>query len=65
MGTEPESVDVQKGTMKDVFARCLNKNKAQVCTLLKTCALSERGISTFIASTAGKPTSEIYIVLHY
>ncbi len=38
MGTEPESVDAQKGTMKDVFARCLKKNEAQVCTLLKTCA---------------------------
>ncbi len=38
MGTEPESVDAQKGTMKDVFARCLKKNIAQVWTLLKLCA---------------------------
>jgi hypothetical protein len=34
MGTEPETVDAQKGTMKDIFARCLKKNIAQVCTLL-------------------------------
>jgi hypothetical protein len=38
MGTEPESVDAQNGTMKDVFARCLKKNIAQVCTLAKSCA---------------------------
>jgi hypothetical protein len=38
MGTEPESVDAQKGTMKDIFARYLKKNEAQVCTLLKSCA---------------------------
>ncbi len=37
MGTEPEPVDPQKGTMKDIFARCLKKNIAQVCTLLKLC----------------------------
>jgi hypothetical protein len=35
MGTEPEPVDAQKGTMKDVFARCLNKKVAHVCTLLR------------------------------
>ncbi len=35
MGTEPESVDAQKGTMKDIFARCL---VAQVCTFLILCA---------------------------
>jgi hypothetical protein len=38
MGTEPESVDAQKGTMKDIFAGCLKKKEAQVCTLLKSCA---------------------------
>ncbi len=32
MGTEPELVDAQKGTMKDISARCLKKNIAQVCT---------------------------------
>jgi hypothetical protein len=41
MGTELESVDAQKGTMKDIFARCLKKNEAQVCVYiaqLKSCA---------------------------
>jgi hypothetical protein len=37
IGTEPESVDAQKWTMKDIFARGL-KNIAQICTLLKSCA---------------------------
>jgi hypothetical protein len=35
MGTKPEPVDAQKGTMLDIFARCLKKNIAQVYTLLK------------------------------
>jgi hypothetical protein len=39
MGTEPESVDAQKGTMKDVFARCLKKKKAPVY-IAQMCALS-------------------------
>jgi hypothetical protein len=34
MGTKPEPVDAQKGTMQEIFARCLKKNIAQVCTLL-------------------------------
>ncbi len=34
MGTEPEPVNAQKGSMQDIFARCLKKNIAQVCTLL-------------------------------
>jgi hypothetical protein len=34
LGTKPESVDAQKGTMLDIFARCLKKKIAQVCTLL-------------------------------
>ncbi len=38
LGTKPESVDAHKGTMLDVFARCLKKKIAQVCTLLKQCA---------------------------
>jgi hypothetical protein len=35
LGTKPEPVDVQKGTMLDIFARCVKKKIAQVCTLLK------------------------------
>ncbi len=35
LGTKPESVDAQKGTMLDIFARCLKKKIAQVLTLLK------------------------------
>jgi hypothetical protein len=35
LGTKPKSVDAQKGTMLDVFARCLKKKIAQVCKLLK------------------------------
>jgi hypothetical protein len=46
MGTEPESVDAQKGTMQDIFARCLKKNIAQVRTLLGN-RLIVRGISTY------------------
>ncbi len=34
-GTKPESVDAQKGTMLDIFARCLKKEIAPVRTLLK------------------------------
>jgi hypothetical protein len=30
LGTKPESVDAQKGTMLDVFARYLKKKIAQV-----------------------------------
>ncbi len=33
LGTKPESVDAQKGTMLDIFARCLKKEIAQVHTL--------------------------------
>jgi hypothetical protein len=32
LGTKPQSVDAQKGTMLDIFVRCLKKNIAQVCT---------------------------------
>ncbi len=40
MGTEPRSVYGQKGTMKDVLARCLKKTEAQVCTLsIHVCCL--------------------------
>jgi hypothetical protein len=38
LGTKPESVDAQKGTMLDIFVRCLKKEIAQVCTLSKLCA---------------------------
>jgi hypothetical protein len=34
MGAEPGSVCGQKGTMKDVFARCLKRADVQVCTLI-------------------------------
>ncbi len=34
MGAEPGSVCGQKGTMKDVFARCLKRADFQVCTLI-------------------------------
>jgi hypothetical protein len=30
LGTKPEPVDAQKGTMLDIFARCLKKKIAQV-----------------------------------
>jgi hypothetical protein len=33
MGAELSSVYAQKGTMKDVLARCLKKTDVQVCTL--------------------------------
>ncbi len=65
MGTEPESVDAQKETMKDIFARCLEKNIAQVCILLKSCAHRKEGfqlIANLIASIAGKLTSKITVV---
>ena len=65
MGTEPESVDAQKGTMKDILARCFKKNEAQVCTLLKSCAYRKEEfqlIANLIASIAGKPTSKITVV---
>jgi hypothetical protein len=61
MGTEPESVDAQKGTIKDVFARYLKKNIAQVCTLAKLCAYRKEEfqfIANLIASIAGKLTSK-------
>jgi hypothetical protein len=35
LGTKLELVDAQKGTMLDIFARCLKKEIAQVCTLFK------------------------------
>jgi hypothetical protein len=35
LGTKPEPVDAQKGTMLDIFGRCLKKKIAQVCTLLR------------------------------
>ncbi len=65
MATEPESVDAQKGTMKYIFARCLKKNVAQVCTLLKSCTFRKEEfqlIANLIASIAGKPTSKITVV---
>jgi hypothetical protein len=32
LGTKPESVDAQKGTMLDIFVRCLKK---EICMSLK------------------------------
>jgi hypothetical protein len=61
MGTEPESVDAQKGTIKEVFARCLKKNIAQVFTLAKSCAFRKEEfqfIANLNASIAGKLTSK-------
>jgi hypothetical protein len=40
MGTELGSVYGQKGTMKDVLARCLKKTNVQVCTLFNVCVMS-------------------------
>jgi hypothetical protein len=57
MGTEPEPVDAQKGTMKDIFARCLKNNIAQVCTLLILCANCKEEFqltANLIASFAGE-----------
>jgi hypothetical protein len=53
MGTEPELVDAQKGTMKDIFARCLKKNIAQVCILLKLCASCKEEFQLTADLTAG------------
>jgi hypothetical protein len=61
MGTEPESVDAQKGTMMDIFAKCLKKNIAQVCTLPKSCAHCKEEfqlLANLIASIAGELTSK-------
>ncbi len=66
MGTKLESVDAQKGTMKYIFTRCLKKNKAQVCTLLKLCAFVKRNLillPTLLQNVAGKPTSKIAVAM--
>ncbi len=39
MGAELNSVYAQKGTMKDVFTRCLKKTNVQVCTLFSVYVL--------------------------
>jgi hypothetical protein len=39
MGTAPGSVYGQKGTMKDILARCLKKTNVQVCTLFNVCVM--------------------------
>jgi hypothetical protein len=60
MGTKPEPVDAQKGTMPDIFARCLKKKIAQVCTLFKLCAGCKEKfqlIANLTASIAGELTS--------
>jgi hypothetical protein len=51
--------------MKDIFARCLKKNVAQVCTLFKMCAYRKEEfqlIPTFVASITGKPTTKFTVV---
>jgi hypothetical protein len=68
MGTELESVDAQKGTMKDLLARCLKKNIAQVCTLFKLCASCKEKFqltANLTASIAGELTSLKSQWLHY
>jgi hypothetical protein len=55
MGTKPESVDAQKGTMQDIFARCLKKNIAQVCTLFDHVLTVKRNLNLlYIAIIAEK-----------
>ncbi len=49
MGTEPESVDAQKGTMQDIFMRCLKKNIAQACTLLSQVLIVKRNLNLLTA----------------
>jgi hypothetical protein len=63
MGTEPESLDAQKGTIKDIFARCLKKNEAQVqyVDCLNHVRIVKRDFN-LILSIAGKPTSKITVV---
>jgi hypothetical protein len=51
MGTEPESVDAQKGTMKDIFARCLKKNIAQVCTLPKGGYIADKCVNLLVTTS--------------
>ncbi len=46
MGAGPGSVCGQKGTMKDVFARCLKRTDVQVCTLTLCIYRSVIAIST-------------------
>jgi hypothetical protein len=48
MGTESGSVYGQKGTMKDVFARCLKKIDFQVCTLLNIYVFVHNEISALL-----------------
>jgi hypothetical protein len=51
MGAEPGSVYGQKGTMKDVLARCLKKADVQVCTLTSVCICSVIAIFTLLLHT--------------
>jgi hypothetical protein len=63
MGTEPESVYAQKGTIKDVLARYLKKTEAQVCTLFDICALLQRDVLDPDTSVlARKLTFKMYAV---
>jgi hypothetical protein len=62
MGTKPESVDAQKGTMLDIFARCLKKKIAQVCTLHKYCmnVKEDSQPSIILAATLPKELTSLY-----
>ncbi len=65
MGTKPEPVDAQKGTMQDIFAGCLKKNIAQVRTLLIH-GLVVWGIFNLLPNPmVKKPTSKKSQWLHY
>jgi hypothetical protein len=44
-GTELKPVDAQKRTMQDLFARCLKKNTAEVCTLLNSVLIVKRNFN--------------------
>jgi hypothetical protein len=63
MGTEPESVYAQKGTMQDVLARCLKKTEAQVCTKINIFVCLQKDIQPSFSQNMliGKLTFKIYI----
>jgi hypothetical protein len=54
MGAGPSSVYTQKGTMKDVLARCLKKTDVQVCTLTSVyilfCNANNCALATYLPS---------------
>ncbi len=54
MGAGSSSVNAQKGTMKDVLARCLKKTDVQLCTLTNVyilfCNANNHALATYIPS---------------